>query len=107
MASSVSSKHAFSSAGITIYKCYSRLKPDIVEALQFMKCIYHQELLFCEEPSTACEGEEELFEVIGNAVRGEDRAEGEKGWDSLVGDLQDDESIWDVNSDDLFVQALE
>ena len=48
-----------------------------------------------------------MFEVIGDAVRGEDGAEGEKGWDSLVGDLQDDESVWDVDSNDLFVQALE
>lgn len=68
MALSVSSERAFSSAGIMICKHCSQLKPDIVEALQFMKCLYCQELLFREEPSTAFEGEEELFEVIGDAA---------------------------------------
>jgi hypothetical protein len=58
MASSVSSERAFSSAGITITKRRNRLKPDIIEALQFLKCIYRRELLFREEPSTALEVEE-------------------------------------------------
>jgi hypothetical protein len=51
MASSVSSERAFSSAGITISKRRNRLKPDIVEALQFLKCSYHRDLLFREEAS--------------------------------------------------------
>ena len=46
MASSVSSERAFSSAGITITKHRNRLKGDVVEALQCMKCIHHNELLF-------------------------------------------------------------
>ena len=52
MASSVSSERAFSSAGITISKRRNRLKPDVVEALQFLKCSYHHNLLFREEVST-------------------------------------------------------
>ena len=38
MASSVSAERAFSSAGITITKRRNRLKGDIVEALQILKC---------------------------------------------------------------------
>jgi len=104
MASSVSSKRVFSSAGITICKCHSQLKLDIIEALQFLKCIYRCELLFREEPSTALEAED-LFEDTGGAVR-EEGGVGEKGWDDVVGDLQDDEAFQGVDSDDVFVQAI-
>ena len=105
MASSVSSERAFSSAGITICKRHSRLKPDIVEALQFMKCIYRRELLFREEPSIAFEAEE-LSEGAGDFARGEGDAGMEKGWDNLIGDLQDDEGFQDIDGDDVFVQAI-
>jgi hypothetical protein len=62
MASSVSSEHAFSSAGITISKCQNQLNWDIVEALQCLKCLLHQDLIFHEPaPSSAVEVlEEEL-----------------------------------------------
>jgi len=102
MASSVLSERAFSSVGITISKRCSRLKLDIVEALQFMKCIYCQDLLFREELSTALEAEES-FEDLDDPVRG---VEDEKGWDSLVGDLQDDEGFQDVDGDNVFVQTV-
>ena len=46
MASSVSSERAFSSAGITISKRRNRLKPDIVKALQCLKCLYKNDLIF-------------------------------------------------------------
>ncbi|KZT06852.1 hATC-domain-containing protein, partial [Laetiporus sulphureus 93-53] len=46
MATSVSSERAFSSAGITITKRRNRLKGDIVEALQALKCAYHKNLFF-------------------------------------------------------------
>jgi hAT family C-terminal dimerisation region len=58
MASSVSSERAFSSAGITLTKRRNRLKGDIVEALQFMKCLFNQDLLFREVCTVA---EEELI----------------------------------------------
>jgi hypothetical protein len=48
MASSVSSERAFSSAGITLSKRRNRLQPDIVEALQFLKCLFYHDLIFRE-----------------------------------------------------------
>lgn len=53
MSSSVSSKHAFSSAGITISKRRNRLCHDIVEALQFLKCAIQTDLLYHEPPPTS------------------------------------------------------
>ncbi|TFY77607.1 hypothetical protein EWM64_g6405 [Hericium alpestre] len=52
MAASVSSESAFSQAGITISKRRSRLKADIVEALQFLKCLLRCELFFRCAPSS-------------------------------------------------------
>jgi hypothetical protein len=46
MASSVSSEHAFSSAGITILKRRNSLKSDIVEALQVLKSVLKKEVIF-------------------------------------------------------------
>lgn len=51
MASSVSSERAFSSAGITISKRRSRLKGDIVEALQCLKCMIRKNLIFRFDPT--------------------------------------------------------
>lgn len=51
MASSVSSERAFSSAGITISKRRNRLKGDIVEALQCLKCMIHKSLIFRFDPA--------------------------------------------------------
>ena len=45
MASSVSSERAFSSAGITISKQHNCLDADIVEALQCLKSLIHQNLM--------------------------------------------------------------
>ncbi|KAG5650903.1 hypothetical protein H0H81_010591 [Sphagnurus paluster] len=53
MASSVSSECAFSAAGITISKCRNRLKGDIVEALEILKCLLHQGLVFCHVAPTS------------------------------------------------------
>ncbi|KAJ7633532.1 hypothetical protein DFH06DRAFT_1437434 [Mycena polygramma] len=39
-------KRAFSSAGITISKRRNRLKSDIVEALQVLKCMLRKDLIF-------------------------------------------------------------
>lgn len=99
MASSVSSEHAFSSAGITISKCRNRLKPDIVEALQFMKCLYRRELLFREEPSAAQEVEVDMDL--------EDKINTQEGWDDLIPDLPDDEGFQDIDDDEAFVQSLQ
>ena len=56
MASFVSSERAFSGAGITISKRRNRLKGDIVEALQVLKCAIRTELLVWPlMPSSALE----------------------------------------------------
>jgi hypothetical protein len=100
MASSISSERAFSSAGITISKCHSRLKPDIIEALQFLKCLYHCELIFQEESSIASE--------MGMETATQDHVEGslESGWDDLVGDLQEDEGFQDFGNEDVLIQSI-
>jgi hypothetical protein len=59
MASSVSNERAFSAAGITIGKRRNRLKGDIVEALQCLKCLIHRNLLF-RDVVVAGDLEEEL-----------------------------------------------
>ena len=109
MASSVSSERAFSSAGITISKLRNRLKPDIVEALQFLKCFYCHDLLFREEPSTDLEvGMEDILDV--SVVEGDHNHDtGEAGtdsWDSLIDDLPGDEGYVDHDDDDVFVQEI-
>ena len=62
MASSVSSERAFSSAGITISKRWNRLKGDIVEAIECIKCLLHCNLIFCRTV-TLDEIEKELEDV--------------------------------------------
>ena len=63
MGSSVSSERAFSSAGITISKRRNRLKGDIVEALQFLKCRLRKEVIFrAPAPSSILEDSLELVE---------------------------------------------
>ncbi len=59
MATSVSSERAFSAAGLTILKRRNRLKGDIVEALQCLKCLCRNDLLFRELETTTMAGEEE------------------------------------------------
>jgi hypothetical protein len=62
MASSVSSERAFSSAGLTISKRRNQLQGDIVEALQCLKCMYHNDLIF-REVVVATEEEVDLEEM--------------------------------------------
>lgn len=93
MASSVSSERAFSSAGITISKHRNRLKGDIVEALQFLKCTIHSELLFqAPAPSLILEemleGTDDDEEEKANSTAGKT-----KGWDIVVIDSDDDGDI--------------
>lgn len=82
MASSVSSERAFSSAGITVSKHRNRLRGDIVEALQCLKCLICRELLFREPEVVDLEADD--WEVAE-----EDDAE---GWDCF---LDDDEGNYD------------
>lgn len=55
MASSVSSERAFSAAGITICKRRNRLDGDIVEALQCLKSLLHQDISLNVIPTVADE----------------------------------------------------
>jgi hypothetical protein len=94
MASSVSSERAFSSAGITLSKRRNRLKGDIVEALQCLKCLYHGGLIFREIVSSS-EIEEELESgdcVDAEAVSQDVVDDADKfSWDQIA--LGDDEDV--------------
>ena len=87
MASSVSSERAFSQAGITISDRRSRLKADVVEALQFMKCDLRNDLLFkAPAPSSAVEN------TISTEELGEDAEKPTQSspWDLVI--LDDDDT---------------
>ncbi|KAJ7910062.1 hypothetical protein B0H13DRAFT_1616025, partial [Mycena leptocephala] len=61
----------FSSAGITISKRRNRLKADIVEALQVLKCMIRQDLIF-QKSALADDAEDDL------------EKEENEGWDALL-----------------------
>ena len=96
MSSSVSSERAFSQGGITVSKRRSRLKGDIVEALQCVKCAIRHDLLFREPgPSSILEAD-----VYDDSEDAEDAEDGEddgevsetvEGWDDLL--LQDEDDL--------------
>lgn len=85
MASSVSSERAFSQGGITISKRRNRLKGDVVEALQCLKCSLRHDLLFREAGSSLAL-EPEVSDV-------------ESGLDEPDLDVNEIES-WDIILDD-------
>jgi hypothetical protein len=97
MASSVSSERAFSQGSITISKRRNRLKGDIVEALQCIKCAIRHDLLFREAgPSSLDEEKEDEYEVEDDLGEQEDDdMVDEDGWDDLF--LEEDED--DLESD--------
>ena len=89
MGSSVSSECAFSAAGITISKCQNRLKPDIVEALEFLKCMYVKDLIYRDPPpSSVLEDELEVLEDDKDPDW-EDEQE-LRAWDTYFIDVEDD-----------------
>ena len=97
MATSVSCERAFSSAGITISKQRNRLKGDIVEALQCLKCFIKHDLLFCKDPMVTSEMQSMDSTLVGQA--GEEPG---GGWDELVEDLADTEAqVVDNDNDDI------
>ncbi|KAG6883712.1 hypothetical protein C0993_004473 [Termitomyces sp. T159_Od127] len=94
MASSVSSERAFSQGGLTITKQQNRLKGDIVEALQCLKCAIRHDLLF-REPGPSSVYETELEKLESNE---DGKLEGEEeGWDGLLSDAAEDEDSFDVD----------
>ena len=98
MALSVSSEWAFSGARITISKWCNQLQGDIVEALKYIKCLLHQDLLFHEVLNVAqVENELEGFvidEEPGKAVDAVFKGD-EFSWDSLLIDDVDLEQLVD------------
>ena len=101
MASSVSSKRAFSSAGITISKRRNRLKADIVEALQCLKCMIKRDLLFrgSDDPSIAAEVDDTAVARKANG----------KSWDSIVEDEVDgsDSEVDDTEDAEVDIPMLD
>ena len=96
MASSVSSERAFSSAGITISKRRNRLKGDIVEALQILKCLFHHDLIFQEVlRSSTIEKELDGDEIVDvDMDSGEAFGQGESfSWDELLADNEDEDEM--------------
>ena len=89
MGSSVSSERAFSSAGITVSKRRNRLQVDIVEALQFLKCLLRKDLIYCEpQPSSILE--QELDAVLEDNGNIEWVDNDPAGWDELFIDVESD-----------------
>jgi hypothetical protein len=95
MASSVSSERAFSQGGITVSKRRNRLKGDIVEALQCVKCAIQHDLLFREPaPSSILEnedsdegGDSDDGDGINNGEPEDSAAE--EDWDDMLIDDED------------------
>jgi hAT family C-terminal dimerisation region len=102
MSSSVSSERAFSQGGITITKLRNRLKGDIVEALQCIKCAIRHDLLFREPaPSSVVEAEfnsdaDNRDDHSGNDGGGSESAE---GWDEKFLDGKEDDIEMDIELD--------
>jgi hypothetical protein len=105
MASSVSSERAFSLAGITISKRRNRLKGDIVEALECIKCLLHHNLIF--RPTVTLEqieNELEDVEVDEELVGFREIVEKSEGftWDALLDD-EEEEIVPGASQDDTTV----
>ncbi len=93
MSSSVSSERAFSQGGITISKRRSRLKGDIVEALQCIKCAIRHDLLFRERAPSS------ISEAVETSDQEPDRDDAGTG-----GDLEEKSDDEDVSWDGLLIE---
>ncbi|KAG6863920.1 hypothetical protein C0991_002006, partial [Blastosporella zonata] len=96
MASSVSSKQAFSSAGLTITKRRNRLNADVVEALQFVKCALRTDLLFREEVLTFTKENIVVVKKDDGSTAWQDVEE--KTWDEMffVNDNEEEDADLDI-----------
>lgn len=91
MVSSVSSEQAFSQGGITISKHRNRLKGDIVEALQCLKCAIRRDLLF-KEPGPSSVVEVSAVDSDENDSGSVSNSNGDaNSWDLM---LEDDDDIY-------------
>ena len=91
MAASVSSERAFPQGGITISKRRNRLKGDIVEALQCVKCLLRHDLLFRELGPSSLVEEPDDSETEAEARTEENLGDDtdKEGWDILISDDSD------------------
>jgi hypothetical protein len=98
MASSISSERTFSQGGITISKHHNRLKGDIVEALQCIKCAVRHDLLFREPGPSSVEEDYDDYEIEtdSNEKPTEDEDE-EEGWEALFLDDDSVESDFEID----------
>lgn len=96
MGSSVSSERAFSQGGITVSKRRSRLKGDIVEGLQVVKCVIRKDLIF-REPAPCSTMEQELHDSSSEGAELESHSNEIEVWDELLDDtIFDDPDNMDV-----------
>jgi hypothetical protein len=103
MSASVSSERAFSQGGITISKRRNRLKGDIVEALQCVKCLLRRDLLFREPgPSSLVEEPDDSdTEAEARTDRNSDDYTDNEGWDILISDDSDgDDEASEIEMED-------
>jgi hAT family C-terminal dimerisation region len=105
MASSVSSERAFSSAGITISKRRNRLNGDIVEALQCLKSLLHQDISLAVIPTVADEethmDNADLQDVNQEGPTSEIVEAEDWTWDEVKQDHSDDNLNDDADDDDI------
>ena len=86
MGSSVCSERAFSSAGITISKRCNQLKGDVVEALQFIKCLLQNDLIYHEpQPSSILE---QVLEGVPEDDKDLESVDDPAGWKDLFIDVE-------------------
>ncbi|KAJ7794063.1 hypothetical protein B0H14DRAFT_3497387 [Mycena olivaceomarginata] len=78
-------------AGITISKRHNRLNPDIVEALQVLKCMIKRDLIFRESALVDDDGTDDLqAKESSNEEQSESGlAQDEGGWDGILADEPD------------------
>ena len=93
MASSVSSEREFSSAGLTISKHRNRFEGDIVEVLQFLKCLIRRELVFHTDPSTFIDSDLDKDNDMGGSTLVPDAEKTLMSWNELW--LEDDDATKD------------
>ena len=104
MASSVSRKWAFSSAGITISKQRNRLDSDIVEALQCLKALLGQDIAFKFIPCSMADEETHLdnanMQTINQVGSASEIVEGAEDWIWVEVGEDDGNGNSDGNDDD-------
>ena len=112
MASSVLSERAFSSASITITKRHNCLDGDIVEALQFLKSMIHQDLMV-RDFLTIAEEENELDFLDGQPSNQDNipidivDAGEDIYWEGLSDDDGDDAAASSVDTDFFDLSGLQ